>query len=231
MPIEVLDGESPYYSLHKMHPDYNFLRVFGCACYPWLKPYISNKLQARSKRCIFIGYASTAKGYCCYDIASRKVYLSRHVLFRENDFPFSSTESKATGAPFPPILGLDPSLASHSSRSASSQTWLSNSSNSQSSSSNNYSSCQPLDLVLACTPSEQHSLSNPLNHVPHSLTNSPMSSPFYRNIRSTPQDPTTVHSPSSPDNPINSHSPDHLPNDPNPNSSQTLEVSSLDPGL
>jgi hypothetical protein len=40
-------------------PSYSELRTFGCACYPYLRPYEDHKLAFRSKQCIFIGYVVT----------------------------------------------------------------------------------------------------------------------------------------------------------------------------
>lgn len=35
-----------------------------------------------------LGYASKYKGYICYEVAKKKVYISRHVLFDESEFPY-----------------------------------------------------------------------------------------------------------------------------------------------
>lgn len=44
MPTLILTNSSPYEKLYKQLPNYSFLCVFGCACYPNLKPYNSNRL-------------------------------------------------------------------------------------------------------------------------------------------------------------------------------------------
>lgn len=41
----------------------------------------------RSKHCIFLGYITNQRGYRCQDPISRKVYVSRHVVFDESRFP------------------------------------------------------------------------------------------------------------------------------------------------
>ncbi|GMP89176.1 hypothetical protein CsSME_00040856 [Camellia sinensis var. sinensis] len=37
-------------------------KIFGCRCYPWLRPYTSHKLQPKSIPCVFIGYHPSVKG-------------------------------------------------------------------------------------------------------------------------------------------------------------------------
>lgn len=39
---------------------------------------------------MFLGYCSTSKGYRCYDPVLDKVFVSRHVRFEENYYPYSS---------------------------------------------------------------------------------------------------------------------------------------------
>ncbi|PKU65026.1 Retrovirus-related Pol polyprotein from transposon TNT 1-94 [Dendrobium catenatum] len=83
--------KSPYKILFNRTPDYTHLRVFGCLCYPWLKPYSNNKLSRISTPCVFIGYPISQKGYRCLDPISNKVYTSCNVIFDETQFPFSNT--------------------------------------------------------------------------------------------------------------------------------------------
>jgi hypothetical protein len=41
-----------------------------------------------SIHCAFLGYGNLHKGYKCLDITSRRIYISRDVIFKENVFPF-----------------------------------------------------------------------------------------------------------------------------------------------
>ena len=41
--------QSPWELLFCTPPDYSRLKVFGCSCYPWLKPYTTSKLDSKSK--------------------------------------------------------------------------------------------------------------------------------------------------------------------------------------
>ncbi|KAM1351501.1 hypothetical protein ACFXTH_005260 [Malus domestica] len=105
LPTSVLKMHSPFEVLYKSPPTLDHLRVFGCACYPSLKPYRTNKLDPKTTMCIFLGYAAQYKGYICYAISDNKLIVSRHVLFDESVFPstyglssssFSSTVSSAS---------------------------------------------------------------------------------------------------------------------------------------
>jgi hypothetical protein len=96
------------------------MRVFGCKCFPLLRPYTANKLEYRSKPCIFLGYNHA--GYRCLDPVTGRVYLSGHVVFYESSFPAkdaanSSLPSRVNAledAPFFMPLYLSPSTSGNS---------------------------------------------------------------------------------------------------------------------
>jgi hypothetical protein len=71
------------------------LRVFGCAWWPNLRPYNSRMLEFRSKRCTFLGYSTSHKGFKCLDIAIGRIYISGDVVFDENIFPFADLHPNA----------------------------------------------------------------------------------------------------------------------------------------
>jgi hypothetical protein len=77
LPTRVIDNLSPLQRLFKTPPNYSLLKIFGCACWPHLRPYNRHKLSFRSKPCVFIGYSSLHKGYKCLDMDSGRVYISR----------------------------------------------------------------------------------------------------------------------------------------------------------
>jgi histone deacetylase 1/2 len=63
LPTPILNKTSPYEIVYGHTPDYHFLKVFGCACWPYLRPYNKHKIDFRSKNCIFIGYSLDHHGY------------------------------------------------------------------------------------------------------------------------------------------------------------------------
>ncbi|KAJ4959222.1 hypothetical protein NE237_026333 [Protea cynaroides] len=62
LPSTVLNLDSPLHVLTDMYPDYSMLWVFGCQCFPYLRPCMKNKLEPRSLACVFFGYSDLHKG-------------------------------------------------------------------------------------------------------------------------------------------------------------------------
>ena len=89
MPTAVIDNKAPFEVLNNHAIDYSLLKVFGCQCYPHIRPYNKNKLQYRSLPCVFLGYDVHFKGYKCL-AASGRIYMVRNVIFNEKVFPFKS---------------------------------------------------------------------------------------------------------------------------------------------
>jgi hypothetical protein len=110
LPSRVIDSQTPVERLFGDKGDYSFLRIFGCACWPNLRPYNSRKLEFRSKQCVFLGYSNLHKGYKCLDIATGRRYISRDIVFDESVFPFSELHSNAGAQLKSEILLLPSSL-------------------------------------------------------------------------------------------------------------------------
>jgi histone deacetylase 1/2 len=95
LPSKVINFDTHMEWLLKQKPDYTFLCVFGCACWPNLRLYNSRKLAFRSTHCAFLGYSSMHKGFKCLDISSFRIYISRDVVFDEDVFPFAQLHPSA----------------------------------------------------------------------------------------------------------------------------------------
>jgi hypothetical protein len=95
LPSKVINFETTVQRFLKETPDYNSLRVFGCACWPNLRPYNNHKLSFRSTRCVFLGYSSRHKGFKCLEPNTGRVYISRDVTFDEAIFPFEHLRPNA----------------------------------------------------------------------------------------------------------------------------------------
>ncbi|KAL5563802.1 hypothetical protein UlMin_033549 [Ulmus minor] len=103
MPTKVLDFASPYSVLLHKNPDYTLLKIFGCLCFPFIRPFNKHKLQFRSIECVFLGYSTVHKGYLCLDYQSGRVYITRHIVFDESKFPLASHSSSVAPATSPTV--------------------------------------------------------------------------------------------------------------------------------
>lgn len=90
-PTKILWFSSSHRILFGVEPSYDHLCIFGCLCYPNLSSTIPHKLSPRSTPCVLLGYLSNNKGYRCFDLVTRGVFVSCHVVFDKNVFPFAKT--------------------------------------------------------------------------------------------------------------------------------------------
>uniref|UniRef100_A0A2N9FVX2 Integrase catalytic domain-containing protein n=1 Tax=Fagus sylvatica TaxID=28930 RepID=A0A2N9FVX2_FAGSY len=102
LPTPLLHMSSPWEQLHNAKPNFSYLKTFGCKCFPLLSPYNTHKLQPKTIPCIFLGYPPTTKGYLCQDPISKRLYISRHVLFNETEFPALKPDMHTTSQPSVP---------------------------------------------------------------------------------------------------------------------------------
>lgn len=59
MPTPILSSIFLLEFLFHSKPNYLFLKIFGCLCFPYLKPYRDHKFDFKSDPCTFTGYVRT----------------------------------------------------------------------------------------------------------------------------------------------------------------------------
>ena len=104
-PSPTVQNQTPYDLLFGSSPSYDLLRVFGCVCFVLLQDHERNKLQSRSHLCCFLGYGIGQKGYRCYDPISKRLRVSRHVVFWEHKMFYQLPH-----VPVSPISSVHPLL-------------------------------------------------------------------------------------------------------------------------
>lgn len=83
-PTKAVHGITPFEAWSGMKPNINHLRIFGCIGYALTPSQQHQKLDSKSKKCIFIGYSNESKAYKLYDPNTCKVIISRDVIFNED---------------------------------------------------------------------------------------------------------------------------------------------------
>ncbi|CAL5387066.1 unnamed protein product [Camellia sinensis] len=108
-PTPVIHNQTPFERLHGTPPPYANLRVFGSACFVLLQSHEHTKLEPRSRLCCFLGYSIEHKGFRCWDPLSKRLRISRHVVFWEHQM-FSSLSSFHLPGLSTTALFTDPSI-------------------------------------------------------------------------------------------------------------------------
>lgn len=109
VPSPIINNLTPYERLHNSPPDYHSLRVFGCVCFVLLQPHERTKLEPRARMCCFLGYGIEHKGYRCWDPLSRRLRVSRHVVFWEHKMFSSLSSFQVSPSSAPPYIS-DPTI-------------------------------------------------------------------------------------------------------------------------
>ena len=97
LPSAALQNRVPFEILseHVTFPSFNKLptHIVGYVAYVHLYKNQRFKLDARSLKCVFVGYRSHQKGYKCYHPPSQRFYVTIDVTFSEDMYYFSPTVS------------------------------------------------------------------------------------------------------------------------------------------
>ena len=111
LPSLTTNHVSPFSKLFGHSPLYSDLRTFGCICFAHLPPHERHKLTAQSVKCVFLGYGIPHKGYVCYDPHASRIWVSRNVIFFENQYFFSShVQLSSASISFLPIFSESPTV-------------------------------------------------------------------------------------------------------------------------
>ena len=106
LPTTTLQNSTPYEKLFAKIPDISFLKVFGSLAFASTLIRNSTKLDPWARKCIFLGYCPSTKGFLLYDLKTREIFISRHVMLHENVFPFHSSshehDTSLNAIPFSP---------------------------------------------------------------------------------------------------------------------------------
>ena len=62
---------------------YSFLKTFGCEAFSHIDSENRTKLEAKSKKCVFVGYGIDEFGYRIWDFGNHKIVRSKDVIFSE----------------------------------------------------------------------------------------------------------------------------------------------------
>ena len=76
---------TPFEAYYGYKPMVNHFRIFGSVAYALIPAQHRTKLDDKSVKCIFVGYSIESKGFRLYDPVTRRITISRDVVFAENE--------------------------------------------------------------------------------------------------------------------------------------------------
>ncbi|KAM1251313.1 hypothetical protein ACFX2G_034427 [Malus domestica] len=83
-PTKALNKKTLFEAYSGRKPGMKHLIVFGSLCYAQVPSQMRQKLDATSVKCILLGYGTCEKGYRLYNPETKKIVISRDVIFYEN---------------------------------------------------------------------------------------------------------------------------------------------------
>ena len=103
MPSSVLHDQIPHSILLPTQPLFYLPPcVFGCVCFVHILTPGQDKLFAKATKCVFLGYSSLQRGYCCYSPDTNRYFIPADVTF----FEYSSFFSSAVRPSVPDVLSI-----------------------------------------------------------------------------------------------------------------------------
>jgi len=82
-PIATVHGMTPEEKFTGEKLDISHLRVFCYIAYVHAPDEKRSKLDPKAQKCIFIGYSLKQKGYRCFNPSTKKLQVSKDVVFNE----------------------------------------------------------------------------------------------------------------------------------------------------
>lgn len=105
-PHRALANKTPQEVWSGQKPDVAHLRVFGCHAYVLIQDKHRTKMQSKVKKCILVGYGEPdgVKAYRLYDPDTKKIILSRNVVFDETSFGLPTAQETTSNLEMLPQL-------------------------------------------------------------------------------------------------------------------------------
>lgn len=72
----------------------SYLRVIGCLCCAFIVPK-SDKFSERTTLAILMGYSELQKGYILFGVHTRRYFMNKDKISKEEVFPFQQTRKDA----------------------------------------------------------------------------------------------------------------------------------------
>lgn len=107
VPTKALDGMTPKEAWSGERIDISNLRVFGCTFYMHIPKEQRKNIDEKSKRFILLRYDNESKAYTIINPTTRKIYISRYVIFDDTGESLTSPPAEVPELDYGPIINYD----------------------------------------------------------------------------------------------------------------------------
>ena len=83
-PILVVQNMTPEEAWSRRKPAVDHFRIFGCVAYAHIPNQKRKKLDDKGEKCSFLGVSDQSKAYKLYNPNTKKILVSRDVIFYED---------------------------------------------------------------------------------------------------------------------------------------------------
>jgi hypothetical protein len=101
--IQLLPHTTSYQAWFGVKPSLAHTRIFGCNAFIHVPKALRKKLDSKSHQRMFLGYSDESKAYRIWDKDSKRISITRNVLFHENTTTPASQDTAATYIILPPL--------------------------------------------------------------------------------------------------------------------------------
>lgn len=109
-PSRVLAEVTPIEKWTGKKPNLSHLKIFGSKAMVHVPKQNRQKWDSKSRELIFVGYCDNTKGYRFYDQMSKKIVISRDVIFIENSNTFENIAPETVSVPHLATLPLSSTM-------------------------------------------------------------------------------------------------------------------------
>lgn len=99
LPCKGTKPSTPHEMFTGHPPNYGRFKVFGCKAMAHVNDTKRRKLDAKSVECVFLGYEADTKAYRLYNPSTKKIIISRDVIFMETTQKVDNVADKVEKVP------------------------------------------------------------------------------------------------------------------------------------
>lgn len=113
LPTTYLKNKCLFEVLYNRKPTYFHLRSFSCLCFSTTPKIHKDKFEPKTTSHVLVVYPYDSKRYKVLNLATKKIHVSRDVIFHKNNIPFGMLPDASSA--FPSVFNYVPCVVDLSS--------------------------------------------------------------------------------------------------------------------